>query len=341
METNGKHIDFNLISRYLSGETSKEEEHQLNEWLDSAKENRKLFGEYKTIWDRMEKVSSIAGMDMEAEWSELESRLEAAVPEIEGIRGIDSKKGKSTSMMFYARRIAIAAIVVLALALGGLQLIRNTGFHTATTADLSEEIVLPDGSTITLNSFSSLEYPKKFKKDQRGVNLEGEGFFEVNGNPDWPFVIKTEKVDIRVLGTSFNVNAYMKNPEIEVIVKTGQVAVTHQGEIPKTIILKPGSKAIYNKEVEELSLSTNIDRNYLAWKTKNLVFQDESLGRVTMILNKVYGSEIIIPSDSLKTAKITSTFNDQSLEAILNVLSETLDLQVIEYQDRILLTQSK
>lgn len=334
MDTKGKIIDFGLISRHLSGESSPQEEQQLNIWLDYGEENRKLFGEYKTLWEQMDKVGPIAALDLNAEWKSLESRMKESVPQL------DIREEKRPSMVFLAGRIAVAAVVVMALTFGGFYFSRNVGYRTLATTGLSEMIILPDGSTVTLNSYSSLEYPKKFDKYQRDIKLEGEGFFEVNGNPAWPFVISTAEVEIKVLGTSFNVNAYNSNKEIEVIVKTGQVAVTRHGEIPKTVILKSGNKAVYNKIEEDLSFSTRIDRNYLAWKTKSFIFEDQTLSDVTSALNKVYGSKIIIPSDSLQEARITSTFNDQSLEAILNVLSATLDLKVIENNGRILLTES-
>jgi len=254
------------------------------------------------------------------------------------------RKGKdqaiTRSAMFMVSRLAVAATVVLMLVFGGLYTSRNIGNKTLSTVDFSEELILPDGSTVTLNSNSIITYPKKFKKDQRGINLEGEGFFEVIGNSDWPFVITTAEVSVKVLGTSFNVNAYETNEEIEVVVKTGQVAVTRHGEVPQTIVLKPGNKAVYNKISEDLSLSTKIDLNYMAWKTKRFVFEDQSLDEVAAALNKVYGSEITIPSDSLKAAKITTSFNDQPLEAILNVLTETLDLECVELNGRILLKES-
>lgn len=323
MNTSGQHIDFELIARHISGETSPKEQQQLNTWMGLSEENRKFFEEYKTIWEKMDHVSPIAKLNLDAEWKKLESQLD-----------------NSTPVIFMATRIAVAAVVVIAMMLGGFYTSRNVGYHTMATDTASKEITLPDCSTVTLNRNSSLRYPKKFKKDQRGISLEGEGFFEVKENRECPFVLTTKEVDIRVLGTSFNVNAYETNEKIEVIVKTGQVAVTRHGEVPKTVILKPGSKAIFNKSKEDLSLSSAIDKNYLAWKTKSFVFEDQTLKEVAAVLNKVYRSEISIPSDSLKTAKITTTFSEQSLEAILNVLAATLDIEVVEFNGQILLKES-
>jgi len=345
MNESTENIIFDLITKHLSGETSPEEEQQLTAWLDSDRENRKQFEDLRTVWHKMGRVSNIAGIDINAEWESLESQIDVSEKGI----NIDASGGaadrehsikRTRSSVFIASRLAIAAVIVFALALGGIYTARNVGYRTLATAEVPEEIILSDGSMVTLNSFSKLSYPKKFNTEQRDVSLDGEGFFDVKGDPEWPFVIATAELDIRVIGTSFNVNAYESNEEIEVVVKTGEVAVTRHGEVPKTIILKPGSKAVYHKAEEDLKLSTKIDRNYLSWKTRSFVFEDKSLADVIASLNKVYGSEIIIPSDSLKEARITSSFNEQSLEAILNVLSATLDIEIEEVGGQILLIES-
>jgi ferric-dicitrate binding protein FerR (iron transport regulator) len=222
----------------------------------------------------------------------------------------------------------------------GIYTVNRFGYKTLATMDQPEELVLPDGSTATLNYFSSLTYPRRFSGEMRKIEMEGEGFFEVKSDPEHPFVINTRDVDIKVLGTSFNVNAYNENAAVEVTVRTGEVAVTRHGEIPRTIILKPGNKGVYKKTDETLEITQEIDKNYLAWKTKNFVFEDQTLLDVSKQLSNVYQAEIIIASDSLKNARITTAFNDQSLDAILNVLSATLDLDVRKSNGQIILSET-
>ena len=234
----------------------------------------------------------------------------------------------------------MAAMLAVVLTFTGIYTVNRFGYRTMATMDQPEDLVLPDGSEVTLNHFSSLKYPRKFSGEIRSVKLEGEGFFEVESDPDNPFLINTRDVDIRVLGTSFNVNAYSENATVEVIVKTGEVAVTRHGEVPRTIILKPGNKGVYKKTEETLEITQEIDRNYLAWKTKSFVFEDQTLLDVSKQLSKVYHAKIIIDSDSLKDARITTTFNDQSLDAILNVLSATLDLDVRKSNGQIILSET-
>ena len=156
MNTNNRNIDIELISRFLSKEIRQDDEQKLKIWVESSEENQKLFEEYKSIWEEMDKVSSVASMDLDAEWKNLESRMEASGFEKPGIE-------KSGSAMFVVSRLAVAAVLVFALVIGGLYISRNVGYHEIVTAEGSEEILLPDGSSLTLNSYSSFKYPKNNK----------------------------------------------------------------------------------------------------------------------------------------------------------------------------------
>ncbi len=334
MEKKDKNIDIELIARHLSGESSASEEEELKRWLAEDQEHQGMLDQYRSVWEKLGRIKSIAGIDLDAEWNILESRLQ------ESGRTLELQATGKRSAGFYIGRIAVAAMLAVILTFSGFYLVNRFGYKTLATMQETQELLLPDGSTVTLNQFSSLKYPRRFSGETRQIELEGEGFFEVESDPDQPFVINAHDVDIKVLGTSFNVNAYSENEAVEVIVKTGEVALTRHGRAPRTIILKPGNKGIYKKSDETLEITREIDRNYLAWKTKSFIFEDQTLSEVSQQLNKVYQAEIIITSDSLKDARITTTFNDQSLDAILNVLSATLDLEVRKSNGQIILSET-
>jgi len=334
MEKRGQNIDIGLITRYLSGESSASEEKDLKRWLAEDPENTRLLDQYSSLWEKLGRIESVAGIDLDAEWNFLESRI------AESEKAVSLQPDRKKSTGFYIGWIAVAAMLAVILTFSGIYALNRYGHKTLATLDQPEEIVLPDGSRVTLNHFSSLKYPRRFSGEVRSIELDGEGFFEVKSDPDNPFVISTRDVNIKVLGTSFNVNAYSENAAVEVTVKTGEVAVTRHGEVPRTIILKPGNKGVYKKAEETLEITQDIDKNYLAWKTKSFVFEDQTLLDVCQQLNKVYRAEIIIDSDSLKNARITTTFDDQSLDAILNVLSATLDLDVRKSNGQIILSET-
>ena len=334
MEKRDQHIDIDLITRHLSGESSTSEEKELKRWLAADPENSRLLNQYRKVWEKLGRIESVAGIDLDAEWNVLESRME------ESGKVVPLQPGLKRSAAYYIGRIAVAAMLAVILTFSGIYVVNRYGYKTLATMDQPEELILPDGSTVTMNHFSSLKYPRRFSGEIRNIELEGEGFFEVESDPVHPFVIHTRDVDIKVLGTSFNVNAYSENEAVEVTVKTGEVAVTRHGEVPMTIVLKPGNRGVYKKTEETLKITHNIDKNYLAWKTKSFVFEDQTLLDVSKQLNKVYQAKIIIDSDSLKDARITTTFDDQSLDAILNVLSATLDLDVRTSNGQIILSET-
>jgi len=334
MEKRDQNIDIELITRHISGEASTSEEKELKRWLAKDPENSKLLDQYTLVWKKLGRVESVAGIDLDAEWNVLESRM------AESEKVVSLQPGRKRSASFYIARIAVAAMLAVVLTFTGIYTVNRFGYKTLATMNQPKELVLPDGSNVTLNHFSSLKYPRKFSGEIRSIELDGEGFFEVESDPDHPFVINTRDVDIKVLGTSFNVNAYSENAAVEVTVETGEVAVTRHGEVPRTIILKPGNRGVYKKTEETLEITQDIDKNYLAWKTKSFVFEDQTLLDISQQLNRVYQAEIIINSDSLKDARITTTFEDQSLDAILNVLSATLDLDVRKSNGQIILSET-
>ena len=333
MKEKNQHIDFALMVRYLSLEAGKEEILAFEKWLDEESVNRDIFQAYRKLWEHVGKVGAVAGLDMDAEWKSLEARMEKNVQ----THMIRMNPMKRKRMM--VSRYAAAAVVVFALTFGSVYISRNYGTQNMITEDTTQELVLPDGSEVSLNAHSSLQYKKRFSKDLRLVSLEGEAFFQVERDKSRPFIIKADGIEVKVLGTSFNVKAYGDHDEIEVIVSTGQVALTKPGEVPESLILKPGNKGVFNRTDHTLAISRDIDRNYLAWKTRSIVFEDQSLVEVVQILNRVYNSSIVITSDTLKKARITTYFNDQTLDAILNVLSATLDFDMEQDNGKILLKE--
>ena len=326
-------MDFELLAGYLSGEASPDDKARFDNWLKSSPANHTLFLEYKKLWGEVGKVESVAGINIEQEWLKLESEIQ----ELGSTPVISLQQGSSKGFVWL--RTAVAVAIVLVLSVGGYFISGRMAYRTISSDNSTEFVILPDGSEVTLNVFSSMKYRKRFGKEERNVSLEGEAFFDVAREENRPFIIGADGVEVKVLGTSFNVNAYSNNKEIEVHVSTGKVTVTGPGDTPQTIILKPGNKGIFKKADQSLVISREIDKNYLSWKTKSFTFEDQSLFEVILILNRVYDAEITIISDSLKNARITTTFKDQTLEAILNVLSATLDLRVEENNGQILLKE--
>ncbi len=208
---------------------------------------------------------------------------------------------------------------------------------------------LPDGSVVTLNHDTKINYPRKFSGNIREVEIEGEAFFEVQPNPNKPFVIHAGEANIKVLGTSFNVNAYPGNNEIEVVVATGKVQVskkkTETIQSAETtqlneVILDPGEKGVFVSLSNELRKSRNDNPNFLSWKTRDLIFNKTSLKEVIEQLNKVYRIQIKTDDPQLDQLLLTARFEDRSLDFILKVIALTHGLDVEKENELYVLKKS-
>lgn len=153
------------------------------------------------------------------------------------------------------------------------------------------QVVLPDGSKVWLNASSSLKFPTNFSGNERLVELKGEGYFEVARNESKPFKVKTSTMEVEVLGTHFNVNAYADEPVIETTLVEGKVKVSH-GAVSK--ILHPGQQAkVKNNEADGQVLVQQADmQRALAWKNGIFVFHDSNLQDIMRQLERWYDIEV-------------------------------------------------
>ena len=144
------------------------------------------------------------------------------------------------------------------------------------------------------------------------------------------------KAKIKVLGTSFNVKAYDDRQSIEVTVHSGTVIL--YDSLDEKITLKAGEKGIYSKTTHSLEKTINDDLNFLSWKTRKLVFRNNTLTEITSVLSDVYHINIVLNNDNLRLCRVTASFDNQALDEVLNVLKETLDLNIQQKESGIVIS---
>lgn len=312
-----------LIAKYLAGEATPAEQRHLHEWIAESKENEVHFGKAKQAftWSKMHYAPDAhqgLDIDVDLEWQRF-------------VRQVSTKEQDRKTFVLHSSQsnswLKVAAVIVLVVAVGfvvNLLLTRSSDIFFQ-TAENTEVISLPDGSVVTLNRNSKLSYTEEFGRTTREVNLEGEGFFEVVPDAANPFVVKVDKTLVSVLGTSFSVQGYAGRPALEVTVATGKVNVANRG-INQSVRLEAGERAIYSRSSRELKKQINEDPNFLSWKTKKLTFNAASLQEVITAVGFTYGVEITLSASVADSCKVTVSFDNQSLEAVLHVLKSTLDL---------------
>jgi len=326
MNPKEKNTDYHvLIAKVLAKEATEEEINMVDQWISTSEKNRKLFEEYKNILLAVDLNKQAGEIDLDKEWAIMKSRMDSL--ETKKISPLN-KSGYFLSNLRISY-VAAAAIVFLVV-LFGPKLIRSLNSIEFSTGALAEQIFLPDSSKILLNAYSSIVYPKKFSKSERKISFKGEAYFEVAYDSEKPFSINTNEVLIEVLGTSFNLNAYKHMESLEVVVNTGKVALSSLQNESERVILEAGNKGTYSKNDGKLSSSLNTDINFLAWKTRKLVFVNEEFGNIIHTLGNVYYKEMVILNEDLIPCRVTSTFDQLPFDAVLRILEATLGLEVEE-----------
>jgi ferric-dicitrate binding protein FerR (iron transport regulator) len=200
-----------------------------------------------------------------------------------------------------------------------------------------QQVLLSDGSTVTLKPKGIIHYPQNFKPDSREVYLEGEAFFQVTKNPEKPFLVYYRNIVTKVLGTSFNINTNPQTGNVEVAVKTGRVQVSENEKIVKgnlpvnSVIVTPNQKAVY--QVEKGILATAIvdtpeplQDNRATMPTKvqeTFIYEQESLAAIFEQLEKAYGIEIIVANPNLNNCVFTGDVSSQDLFTKLKIICLT------------------
>jgi ferric-dicitrate binding protein FerR (iron transport regulator) len=193
-------------------------------------------------------------------------------------------------------------------------------------------VFLSDGSRIKLNAESSIIYKKPFDENQRIVTLEGEAFFEVAPDKERPFIVKTGEVTTKVLGTSFNINAYPEGKKIDIAVKSGIVTVENTGQksIPqqnKAILLSPSEMARFIKKDARISVMNYNPKEVLGWSEGTLYFNDVTMEEFVSRIERWYGIDIIVQRKAPIKKGIVGEFTDQSLEEILLGIHEASEFE--------------
>ena len=312
-----------LISKYFAGEASPDEIQLLSVWLSSDIQHQVLFTEQAKTWQAIENIKIENAIDIDAEWNAFSERI-AEAPE-QKVYSSEKKKEKRFNL-FAAIRIA-AILIILAVSAFVIYYYSSQPKTEIILAKAQQiENNLPDGTSVTLQTGSTIEYPNKFEGGKRNVKLTGEAYFNVTPDKTKPFVVSVDDIQVEVLGTSFYINSHHGN--VEVVLTSGKVAVYKKNKPNEVTFLHPGEKAAYSSKEQTIEKSTNLDPNYMSFKTRRLVFEDNPLKEVVETLNKVYLSDIRIKDNAIAGCRLTATFDNQSIESILNVITATLDLKV-------------
>jgi ferric-dicitrate binding protein FerR (iron transport regulator) len=178
------------------------------------------------------------------------------------------------------------------------------------------QVTLPDGTIVWLNSASSITFPTAFTDKNREVALKGEAYFEVASNAKQPFMVKVNKMEVQVLGTSFNLMAYTDEQAIKTTLVDGAVKVVQES---KDVILKPGQQAQIDNNGDMKVVKADLDAT-IAWKNGLFTFNDATIEDVMRQLGRWYDMEIVYPEGIPQDHFRGEMFRNENMSSVLKIL---------------------
>ena len=297
------------FSRYFAGESTQDELTQINNWANESAENQEELELLRAIW---QDVGSV--------------RIEPAeVDTNKAFANVLAKK-KAHEQTVPSRSFwnawKVAAVVLLAVS--ALLMMIQEDNDVQLVAESITKVSLSDSTKVTVNEGSTLVYQKKFNTAVRKVSLSGEAFFDVARNEEKPFVVQVGEVTVTVLGTSFNIKESEKS--VNVAVSTGRVEVKSAFG---TEILSAGEQVTVNLDEKELTTANNsTSGTEQYWFSKKLIFAGSDMSNVLEDLESTYQVRINVKNEAILNCKLQATFEDQSIDEILEIISLSQGLTV-------------
>ena len=310
---------------------------RLKQLLDSYLHDRINPDELDELWQLMEKLPEADQVDLQiagfwndpalsrenrVDWERVHSRLQDKMhePHIDYTRLLRPRKAR-------VKQLAIAASLLFVIAVSSYLFVtlrkppaievvaskRNSGLQL---------LRLSDGTTVTLNQHSRLEYPKTFDGATREVVLYGEAFFDVHHDASRPFMVHTANLVVRVLGTAFNIKSYDADEKIAVTVSRGKVQVQSNNTRKVLGLLTAGEQLLIDKKAD-VALQNKVDvKEVLVWKTI-LDFDNKTVGEAAAIISNYFGVDIQFDNESLRSCRFTADLseNENDLAQVMNVIT--------------------
>ncbi|UCS95282.1 FecR domain-containing protein [Echinicola marina] len=320
---NLNNVSDGIIFKVLAGEASREELDVFETWLNESPDNEEKLQLYKEFWQRKKGINR---KTKELVWR----KVVGAIGEVEH----EERKLKKVNWSFVNMLKIVATLtLILCLSIVLFKYLEEEAVVFEDEAAISYiekvtpngqklSLVLPDGTKVKLNANSKLRLPKDFEPDKREVYLEGEAFFDVKRDTLRPFLIHSEAVTTKVLGTSFNIRTNPEEATISIAVLTGKVEVNEAIE-NKKLMLVPSEMAVFDKNNKGLIKQSFDEHMVLGWKDGEIWFEDSSFAEVIKRLSAWYGVFFKVNSKIKISDRYTGGFDKQSLDNVLDGISYT------------------
>lgn len=320
-------IDYKLLHNFSTGNYSYNDYLKVRHWFTQVKDDAEIEEQLFEEWKELEDSAGEKSLHSIFEKIQYQILLE------------ENKKEKKRSVWFYYKQIAAVLIPILILSATWFFYSQPEKKLVQTWVEINVpegariEFLLPDSTKGWLNSGAKLKYPSEFSS-HRKVELVGEAFFEVRHLENSDFTVGVKGLNIRVLGTKFNVSAYSNEAFTDVVLKEGKVEVKGTSTGSRQILM-PGEKVSFDRKTNDLKVNKVDADLYAAWTNGFLVLDNESLEQAAKKMERWYGAEITITDEKLKNFRFKATFKEEPLEEVLRYISMTTPLTYkIESRDQ-------
>lgn len=277
-----------ILYRFFEGTASYEEEKEVREWMEKSTENAKEFFHERKLFDTMILLGNAKTEKLK------KSIIRRPIPA-------------------YFKEIAkIAALVAITLSLSWLyqqakldNIAKSENIITV-PAGQRVNITLPDGTNVWLNSRTVIQYPSLFRGGKREIKLNGEAYFEVHHDTSNPFIVHTDKCDIEVLGTTFNVEAYGDSEEFNTSLLKGSVKIIDKSNPTNQVILKPNTRV--NMQDGKLNVEKISEYDSFRWKDGLISFKQMEFKELIAEFEKCYGIKIVIQNAQIEHNVLSGKF---------------------------------
>lgn len=323
---------FTIVAKKLQHQATESELAELEQWIEADETNRQTYREMLLIWQQTEPDSILAlQLDTNNAWLKLKKAIFKGLEPETIVVKIETKR-------FLSLGKALVLAVITTLAIVGI-LLWKSNFPSSQSFSADNQnlsLTLPDGSLVLLRKGSTVHFPSVSNAKQRGINLEGEAYFNIKRDEKRPFTVITSNAEVKVLGTTFLVHTTSIADEIMVL--SGSVCVTDKRKPENRVVLEKGKKALFQDNTFKHGIIS--DSNFMAWKSGILTFSNDSLGKVLEDLKNYYGIDIVIEEDKDKKIAgipVSVRFENQSVYAALDEICLATGLYIKKEADKMVI----
>ena len=306
-----------LFKKYLTNTCTPGELKEFWQLMSEYSDNDIISDDLTKLWGDKETINTAAE---NVDWNDIQDQLQ---------RKIREQESHLRSNNFFNRKqfywLAIAAtllcFVVAAVLFFNTKRAVNIPFAKAKVKRTDHQVInLPDGSTVTLNNGSKLDYPPTFNNSTRDVYLTGEAFFDIKHDEKRPFLVHTGNYVTRVLGTAFNIKAYPEDANVAVTVTRGKVQVQKNGIKKALGILIPGDQLVIEKKSSNSKIIKADIPKVIGWKVADLIFDDIQFDEATVRIGNYFSVQIRFKNEALRNCRFTADFSNSDLKQALDIM---------------------